>query len=214
MNKNKKTEKYHKQNPNLPLCSKCGYLQNSCMCNFFEKKFDTETKITLLIHYKEYIRITNTGKLIQISLKNMNIVKIGEKENPIDKNLDKIILKNYLNIVLFPTANIELNKFIADNKKTSNKKKINLIIPDGTWRQASKIIRHNNELAKLIKVKLPLSLSSDRNNDYSLRKNLTKDRTSTFEAISKSIGILENNKTLENKLLKIYNFFISKMKTI
>ena len=213
--------KYHKQNINLPLCPKCGYLKSSCMCNLINEKIKLMTKITLLIHYKEYIRITNTGKLIKVVLENYDIIKIGEKDNPLEKNIDKIILKDYANIILFPTASLNLKKYLTNKKKNSSisekktNQNINIIIPDGTWKQASKIIRKNHDLAQLIKVKLPLNeekvlIGSDLN---SLRKNLSPDRKSTFEAIIGALHIIENNSDLKKSMIELYHNFVSMMKS-
>ncbi len=213
--------KYHKQNLNLPLCNKCGYLKSSCMCNFINKRIKLKTKITLLIHYKEYIRITNTGKLIKVVLDNYDIIKIGEKDNPLERNIDKIILKDYTNIILFPTANLNLEEYLTNKMSHRSKsekslnQKINIIIPDGTWKQASKIIRKSHNLAQLTKVKIPLNdekllIGSDL---VSLRKNLSSDRKSTFEAIIGALQIIENNSELKNIMIELYRNFTSKMKS-
>jgi len=169
--------------------------EDMCICDLVEK-ITLNTKVTLMLHIKELKRITNTGKLINLTLDNKSIIVNGKKDEVLAS--DNIVNPDYENLILFPTAGNTLNK---EFMSTLNKP-INLIVPDGTWRQASKMVRNNRELMKYKQVKLPSNImeSSERER---LRKNITLDRVSTFEAIASALGIIEG-KNIKEKMEALY----------
>ncbi len=77
-----------------------------------------------------------------------------------------------------------------------------MIVPDGSWRQASKIYKREPALHKIPIFKLaePLPVSK-----YFLRREPRPDGFATFEAMAHALGILESQNTKELLL----NFFDS-----
>lgn len=64
---------------------------------------------------------------------------------------------------------------------------VNLIVPDGSWRQARKVATREPALHGVAQVKLPPGPPSR----YRLRKEPNERSVSTFEAIARALGILE-----------------------
>ncbi len=62
-----------------------------------------------------------------------------------------------------------------------------LIVPDGTWRQASKVKNRVSGLLDVTSVSLPPGPRSS----YRLRTESHPERVSTIEAIARALGVLE-----------------------
>lgn len=84
----------------------------------------------------------------------------------------------------------------------SFKKPLNLVVPDGSWRQAGKIMNRVESLKDVPHVKLPPGPVPK----LRLRKESKPGGLSTFEAVARAIGIIEDygaQKRLE-EFYKIY----------
>src|SRR5205085_2757671 len=97
----------------------------------------------------ESYRPTNTGRLLTLSLTNSEIRIRGIKNAPM--NDEGFIEENRETLLFYPSESaIEL----SDSFIHSLKKPINLVVPDGSWRQASKIMKQkfqNRRYAKAIR---------------------------------------------------------------
>ena len=88
----------------------------------------------------------------------------------------------FQNIVLFPSEDAcPLDKLPFTVYPT------NLIIPDGNWGQARRMLRREPILEGLLRVKLPKGPPSQ----FRLRRQKQPHHLSTFEAVARSLGILE-----------------------
>ena len=86
--------------------------------------------------------------------------------------------------VLFPDTHARvLDSQLAEE----DDRPIRLIVPDGTWRQARRMVRRVAGLAKVPRVTLAEGLVSK----YSLRKRQSTGGMCTFEAISEALCLLE-----------------------
>lgn len=97
-------------------------------------------------------------------------------------------------LILYPSDGAQVldESFVA-----SLKKPITLLVPDGSWRQSVRIVRRLDPDKKIPRVILP-PLGPSR---YRLRHGPRADGVCTFEAIARSIGIIEGEeiqKQLEN----------------
>jgi DTW domain-containing protein YfiP len=72
-------------------------------------------------------------------------------------------------------------------------KAVSLIVPDGTWRQASKVQHRVPCLANVPLVSLPKGPASK----YRLRHETRDDGLATMEAIARALGVLEGQATQE-----------------
>src|SRR5262249_34679134 len=85
-------------------------------------------------------------------------------------------------LLLYPTADaISLERF------SSSPRPVTLVVPDGTWRQASKVRRRVAGLEDVPCVFIARGAPSS----YRLRAEAHEGRLSTIEAIARAMGMLE-----------------------
>ena len=159
------------------LCPGCGLFDDICICHLIHKTA-LKTRITLLIHVKEIRRLTNTGRIAGICLENSSVIIRGQKD--VVNKMEDILPDGYAHRILFPFASEEL----SPEMNYIEGKPINLIIPDGTWSQAKKIVISENYFHSIKRVRLP----PDAPSSYHLRKSDNIQHISTIEAIARALG--------------------------
>jgi len=160
-------------------CPVCRLFESICICGDIVK-FDLRTRVTLLLHVKEYGRTTNTGKIATLMLTNSKTVIVGAPEGEIEQK--DVTAGGYENLVLFPHAsNVLDGTFVSALNRP-----VNLIVPDGNYHQAVKMTR-SELLSGVKRVRLP----SGQKGEYGLRDSKDPEKVSTIEAVIKAIEILE-----------------------
>jgi len=174
-------------------CSGCSLHLDLCICSEITT-LDLRTKLTLIVHYKELKKTTNTGRLAIKSLMNSQMRVRGEIGKPTD--LSDLISDEYQSLLFYPSEGaVELNQ---DLLKTF-KKPIHLLVPDGSWRQASKVHTRHKELSSVPRVMIKdLNLATQH-----LRRESSQEGMSTLEAIAKAMKVIEGEKVYD-ALFKIY----------
>lgn len=170
--------------------------QLNCFC----EKIDTlnlATKVSILLFKKEAFLPSNTAHLAIKSLVNSEDYQRGHA----DKTLPVSFIddKNYQPIYLFPTEDAqELTQDFLERFD----KPINLIVPDGTWRQAKKVHRREPLLVDIPRVKI----TPNKKSIYPLRRQKFEFGLCTHEAISYALEILEGLPVKEKMMsnLKIF----------
>ena len=181
------SQKCRKRKPKNP-CKNCGFSYPYCICNEL-KKINLKTRVELLIHYKELKRTSNTGRLISSLLVNQGIHIRGQKDNPLDHK--NILNPNYTSVLLFPSDCATLAS-TESLESLSKGKSLQILVPDGNWRQASKVHYRVEELKHIPRV----TLAGDQADRTQLLRNESKeDGMSTLEAIANLIGLIEGKKT-------------------
>ena len=161
------------------FCPVCRLYKDICICQEI-KKFDIDTKVSILMHTKEKRKVSNTAKIAYLCLNNCNLLIKGEKDS--ETNLGDIISPDHTNLVLYPDSSKELNKKLI----STITRPINLIALDGNYNQAGKMFRSEIALQNAIKVRLPYG---QRRKDK-LRSPLHPEQISTIEAIINSLEII------------------------
>lgn len=155
---------------------------------------ELRTRLTLVIHYLELKRTTNTGRLAVNVLPNSEMVVRGLQNEPV--NLLDSIQPGYEPLFLFPSD--EAEDLTPEFLKTLAKP-VQLIVPDGNWRQASKVHHRHPEIAHIRRVKIGV-----RRSDLKFIRRETRPLgMATLQAISFAMGVLEGI-SVEEHLLKIY----------
>ena len=160
-------------------CSRCGLHLSRCVCSMIPK-LDLKTRVLLVIHAKELKRTTNSGRLALQALTNSALRVRGEGRVSLDLTPD--LDTHYETVVLYPSEDaIELSELNAT-------KPIQLIVPDGNWRQAGKMKGRQPELNGLKSVKVSAVMPST---GQTLRKEHFEGGKSTLEAIAQALHVLE-----------------------
>lgn len=153
-------------------------LGNLCVCALIPR-IETRTRLVLLIHRYEDRKTTNTGRLAAECLTNSEIIVRGFESTPTppltwDPESQPLFLFPHEDATpLAPRA-------LSDRPVT-------LLVPDGTWRQASKV---RNRVPGLREVPA-FSLPPDVPSIYRLRAEAHEQGLATAEAIARAMGILE-----------------------
>jgi DTW domain-containing protein YfiP len=176
-------------------------VEDLCVCEVFPS-LKLKTRVVTLIHHKEYWKPSNTGHLVRIALEN-SLVKV--RRDPINYvETAHLLQPEAVNLALFPSKDSqELSpKFIR-----SLKGPINLIVPDGSWRQASKMIVRDPVLRGLPRVFLP---ASGEPSVYRLRVETREEGLATFEAIARVLGVIEGD-DVRDQLEKAFRIFTDRL---
>ncbi len=178
-------------------CPNCMVHKENCFCDSI-KKFDLKSKVSILIFRKEIFLPSNTAHLTLKSLSNSE----GFERGHLGKELQTSFIdnENYQPLYLFPTE--EAEELTAEYLHQFDKP-INLIVPDGTWRQAKKVHRREPLLKDIPHVKI----TPNQKSIYPLRRQKYEFGLCTHEAISYALGILEGTET-KNKMMENLEIFI------
>ena len=181
-------------------CLRCKIHKTLCFCDaIFE--VPTKTRVSIIMHHRESYLTSNTANLAKLVLPGCEISQRGHPEIPF--TIESLKLNSTeMPIYLFPHENaLDLTpEFVAENRD----KKFHLIVPDGSWSQAVKTYRREPGLAAIQCVKLP---PGDPGR-YRLRKSSDENRLSTYEAIARALGILEEDSEVQRKMEEIFETMV------
>jgi DTW domain-containing protein YfiP len=152
-----------------------------CVCAAIPR-LKLQTRVSLIVHAKELKRTTNTGRLAVRSLVNSEMIVRGEGREAVD--LSRLLVPEYRSVLFFPSGDaVELNNgFLAHDSRP-----LHLIVPDGNWRQASKVAIRHKELAAIPRVKI----SRPNFVEHHLRAEIFPSGMSTLEAIARALEVAE-----------------------
>ena len=175
-------------------CSVCGASLTLCMCAEVPR-LDLRTKIALVIHHRELSRSSNTGLLAHQSLVNSEVRIRGESREALD--LSGLLSPEYRSLLFYPSADaLELDRELV----CRDSRPIQLIVPDGTWRQARKIHSRHPELRDIPRVKI----STPNRGTFQLRSQSRPERMATLQAIACALRIIEGD-LVAARLMKLYH---------
>ena len=142
-----------------------------------------QTRVIVLMHTSEEVLPSNTARLATKSLTNSEIRINGRKGDRL--STVGLIEAGRQSLLLYPSQQAnELNAdFVADLKGP-----VNLIVPDGKWRQTQKFTRREPALAGIPHVKV----SAGEPSQYRLRTQPNDSSLCTLEAIARALGFLES----------------------
>jgi DTW domain-containing protein YfiP len=139
-------------------------------------------------------RSSNTGLLALRALVNSEMRIRGEGREALD--LKDLITLQYRTFLFYPSGDaMELDEALVMQEPTP----IQLLVPDGTWRQARKIHSRHPELRELPRVKI----STPNNSTFQLRAQSRPERMATLQAIAQGLGIIEGD-LVRAQLMKLY----------
>src|SRR5207244_6883781 len=139
-------------------------------------RVETRTRLVLVIHRAEDRKSTNTGRLATECLPNSEIVVRGHESRP----SEPIAFPGGAQpLLLFPHEDaVPLERFVAGARPVA------LVVPDGNWRQASKVRNRVPGMRDVPCVTLP----HDAPSIYRLRSEAHPTGLATIEAIARAMG--------------------------
>ncbi|MFT0520272.1 tRNA-uridine aminocarboxypropyltransferase [Pseudomonas faucium] len=161
-----------------PRCERCQRPLDHCLCPLIPT-LDSRTRVVLLQHPSETAHALNTARLAALGLVNAQL-RIGEVFDDLDELLGT---PGYRPVLLFPGDQAQALAAYGEADDTP----LLLIVPDGTWRKARKMLYLNPLLAALPRVTLGQAAPSR----YRLRKAPEPGAVSTLEAVVQALNVLE-----------------------
>ncbi|QJP10846.1 tRNA-uridine aminocarboxypropyltransferase [Pseudomonas multiresinivorans] len=156
-------------------CPRCERPLNHCLCALIPR-VDNRTRVLLLQHPSEVGHALNTARLAALGLANAELM-VGDDFSGLD-------LSTWDAWLLFPGESALVLSDLA--ARPVDKPRL-LVVPDGTWRKARKLLHLNPNLAALPRVVLPEGLTSR----YRLRKAPAEGALSTIEAVVHALDALD-----------------------
>ncbi|OLU34253.1 DTW domain-containing protein [Pseudomonas sp. PA15(2017)] len=162
-----------------PRCSRCRRPASHCLCTLIPD-LPSRTEVLVLQHSDEVDHALNTANLAVLGLRNAALW-VGEVFAALP---DWLAEPGYRPCLLFPGEQARpINELCADD----DRRPMRVVVPDGTWRKARKLVYLNPALQALPRVTL-LDAPPSR---YRLRKASMEGSLSTLEAIVEVLNVLE-----------------------
>jgi DTW domain-containing protein YfiP len=184
------------------ICKKCQRPKSACFCpNIIPQ--GNEILLTILVHPDEQKHSLGTAKMAELTFhKTMLFTGLNfTNQSELTKRIN-----DFHTVVLYPHENA---LDITQRKVTRAIEHI--IIIDGSWRKAKRILHENSFLQNISKIQL------GKTNDsiYQIRKAPRENQLSTIEAIVQTLNVLEKKdfnsalKVLE-KQVELHKNFMGK----
>ena len=157
---------------NQQACSGCGFT-HQCICHRIPST-ESQTHVVLLTHENELLRDTNTGKLLQQSLKQCESF-VWQRKTPPAELMTLLEDDTRQPFMLFPSdESVECQQAILS---LANDREPLFIILDGTWQEAKKMLNKSPWLQPIPQVHLGITSESS----YTLRRNQNSGHLCTCE---------------------------------
>jgi DTW domain-containing protein YfiP len=183
-------------------CDLCRMHSSLCVCPLMPK-LETRTRVVLVIHRAEDRKPTNTGRLALLSMKNSAMVVRGRAEEPNDTVPYPASTRP---LFLFPHEDAVPIRTVA--RVPGDDRPVTLIVPDGNWRQASKVRNRVPGMRGVPCVSLPVGAPSI----YRLRAEAHAFGLATIEAIARALRVLEGDAgpAVEEALLHVFRAMVER----
>lgn len=162
------------------VCERCLFTPSTCICGAI-KRLTNKVSVVILQHPSEEKIAKNTAKLLNLSLTDCKIIK-GENNTDFAM-LNSLPVKS--TVLLYP--NEHATNLDDTNPKPALSNITHLIVIDGTWKKAYKILQLTPLLTKFKTV----SFKQLPQNRYAIRKAPRADSLSTLEAVAHSLLLIE-----------------------
>lgn len=154
-------------------CPRCILPDAYCLCAAIPR-VGTRTRFLVLRHSSEMRKTTNTGRLAALAITNSSLVDYGLAGEPLDAST--LDLSDAW--ILFPDGEARVP---ATPPRT-------LVVLDGTWQQARRMLRRVPEFWTLPRLALPAPAPRFR-----LRRPPVGEGMSTLEAVAAAVRLLEGD---------------------
>lgn len=163
------------------LCNRCQYPINHCLCSTI-CSIEHNTRVVILQHPSEVKNAKNTVRLLNLMSDNISL-HIGESSDDFEPLKQEIKVNPEQYALLFPSPqaiNLDHNSEQLQDVK-------HLIVIDGTWKKAKKILFENPWLEQVLKV----SFDQVQPSQYQIRATKIEGGLSTIEAVACALQYIE-----------------------
>lgn len=165
-------------------CPRCRRPAASCLCAYLAP-VETTVEVVFLQHARETKRAIGTAWLAHLALpRSRLLVGVDFTERPEVQEL--LVRGDRRPFVLYPGEG-SLNLASLSPAELPQPERTLLLVPDGTWWEAAKLLRVNPWLAALPRV----AVRPDAPTRFVLRRQRTAEGRSTLEAVAAALAVLE-----------------------
>lgn len=194
------TRPFKARGVSVARCQRCMLGVTACICSW-RVSSQLELEVIVIMHHDEIFKPTNTGRLIGDIFPHNTAYFEWSRTAPEPELLAIIEDPNRQCVLLFPNPDANKNlpaKSIANGSNIEEKKRLTLIVLDGTWRQAKKMSRSSSWLDGLPN----LELNFQNQSEYGVRHAPKSGQLSTAEASAQALHMC--GETLGAQLLSDY----------
>lgn len=160
----------------------------------------TRTRLALILHQREWKKSTNTGRVALHALENAHHFLRGVPEAPLDLGALEDPERRLL--LLFPREDaVPLSPAVV----AADPRPVTLIVPDGNWSQARRVVRREPLLARTPAVVPPPGPPTR----YRIRDETTDEGMATAEAIARALGVLEGP-AVQAEIERLFDLMVSR----
>lgn len=178
-------------------CARCRLHLASCLCDALTS-LELETRVALVMYRREVHKPTATGPLALSMLPHSARYVHGVPGAPLD--LRHLHDEGRRVLVLFPADDA---RTLSAELRDEDPRPITLVVPDGSWRQASRVPRRVPGLIEAARVTLPVAGATE----WGVRREPREGGLATFEAIARALGILESPE-VQAHLERVFRRFV------
>ena len=161
-----------------PSCRGCGRALVTCVCDLITA-LPTRTRILLLQHPRERRVAIGTARMAHLALPNSQL-RVGT-DFADDPEVRAVLTGSSATYVLFPGHGA------APVEQLTRHRAVTLIVLDGTWWQARKLLKLNPAIAALPRV----AFRPRQPSAYTIRREPAEFCVSTIEALAEALTVLE-----------------------
>ena len=191
-------------------CDLCFMRKEICLCEAiasaraellsFEAPNKLRTRVVVLMHHRERLLTTNTGRLVQQIIPNSDIRIRGLPNETTDT--EGLVGEGGHTFLMYPS---DTARILDPDWTRSLKGPVTLIVPDGSWRQASKVAKREPSLQSVPHVTLPLGEPSL----YQLRHEHKLGGLATLEAVARALGFFESPR-VQTLIEEVFNLMVAR----
>jgi DTW domain-containing protein YfiP len=172
-----------KRSKRAARCDACRMHEALCLCAQIPR-LELATRLELIMHQRELLKTTATGPLALRALPNSALHVHGALAAALD--LSGLHAQGRRVLLLFPGEDAEP---LTPELLARDARPVTLVVPDGSWRQASRAARRIPGLDRAERIGLLAGAPSE----YRLRHEARAGGLATFEAIARALGVLESS---------------------
>lgn len=162
--------------------------EGNCICAHVPR-LSTRTRLCLVMHCREVRKPTATAPLALLALPNSELYEHGVEGSPLD--LSALHEQGRRVLVLFPSEDA---RPLSPELVSEDPRPVTLVVPDGNWRQATRIPQRVPGVREALRV----TLAGGPPTRWGIRRETRDEGLATFEAIARAFGILESKQVQES----------------
>lgn len=195
--------KFIARGANTKRCPTCLMAEFACYCDQ-RRPMQSNIEITLLYHYTEIHKPTNSGRLIADLFPEQTQAYIWSRKAPEDELLRRLEQYSDSSVILFPKTEkrTQTQQHLEQLPTTNKQNPLHIIILDATWRLASKMLHQSHWLNDIP----TFAISDDTQRSFKVRHATHDNQFATAEVMAMLLSQAEQPQH-SDALAKYYQIF-------